>query len=134
RWQDLHTGARSAPARRRGRRPATSRSAARRTRSSPRPSRRRRSAPIRCWSCPHSHRTGALRSARGSECARDSLRSVVVAAAFCPYPPLLVPALAGGAAAELDDLLAACDPRAAPLDQTVAAALRSGDPVALRAV
>jgi hypothetical protein len=34
---------------------------------------------------------------------------VLLAAAFCPHPPLLVPALAGGAAAELDGLRDACD-------------------------
>jgi hypothetical protein len=34
---------------------------------------------------------------------------VLVAAAFCPQPPLLVPQLAAGAAAELDDLRTACD-------------------------
>jgi hypothetical protein len=33
---------------------------------------------------------------------------VIVAAAFCPHPPLLVPALAAGAAGELDALRAAC--------------------------
>ena len=33
----------------------------------------------------------------------------VLAAAFCPHPPLLVPELAGGAAGELDALRAACD-------------------------
>jgi aromatic ring-opening dioxygenase LigB subunit len=32
----------------------------------------------------------------------------VVSAAVCPHPPLLVPEVAGGAAAELDDLRAAC--------------------------
>ncbi|MGH3647029.1 MAG: class III extradiol dioxygenase subunit B-like domain-containing protein [Micromonosporaceae bacterium] len=32
-----------------------------------------------------------------------------VAVAFCPQPPLLVPEIAGGAAAELDGLRAACD-------------------------
>jgi hypothetical protein len=32
----------------------------------------------------------------------------VVSAAVCPHPPLLVPAVAGGAAAELDVLRAAC--------------------------
>ncbi|MEV8375829.1 class III extradiol dioxygenase subunit B-like domain-containing protein [Kribbella sp. NPDC056861] len=41
----------------------------------------------------------------------------VVSAAVCPHPPLLVPEVAGGAAAELDDLRAAClaaiDPLAA---------------------
>jgi hypothetical protein len=34
---------------------------------------------------------------------------VFVAAAVCPHPPLLVPEAAAGAAAELDDLRAACD-------------------------
>ncbi|GAA3034914.1 hypothetical protein [Streptosporangium longisporum] len=33
---------------------------------------------------------------------------MLVAVAVCPHPPLLVPALAGAAAAELDDLRAAC--------------------------
>ena len=33
----------------------------------------------------------------------------MVAAAVCPHPPLLVPEIAAGAAAELDDLRAACD-------------------------
>ncbi|SCL30932.1 hypothetical protein GA0070616_4170 [Micromonospora nigra] len=33
----------------------------------------------------------------------------LVAAAVCPHPPLLVPEVAGAAAAELDDLRAACD-------------------------
>ncbi|TCN38467.1 hypothetical protein EV644_10922 [Kribbella orskensis] len=32
----------------------------------------------------------------------------IVSAAVCPHPPLLVPEIAGGAAAELDDLRAAC--------------------------
>jgi hypothetical protein len=34
---------------------------------------------------------------------------VLVAAVVCPHPPLLVPELAAGAAAELDGLRAACD-------------------------
>ena len=34
---------------------------------------------------------------------------MLVAAAVCPHPPLLVPDLAAGAAAELDGLRAACD-------------------------
>jgi hypothetical protein len=34
---------------------------------------------------------------------------VIAVAAICPHPPLLVPELAAGAAAELDDLRAACD-------------------------
>jgi hypothetical protein len=33
---------------------------------------------------------------------------VIAAAAFCPYPPLLVPELAGGAAAELEPVRDAC--------------------------
>jgi hypothetical protein len=33
---------------------------------------------------------------------------VIVGAAFCPHPPLLVPTLASGAAAELEELRAAC--------------------------
>jgi hypothetical protein len=33
---------------------------------------------------------------------------VIIAAAFCPHPPLLVPAIASGASPELDDLRAAC--------------------------
>jgi hypothetical protein len=34
---------------------------------------------------------------------------VLIAAAVCPHPPLLVPEMAGGAAPELDGLRAACD-------------------------
>lgn len=45
----------------------------------------------------------------------------LVAAAVCPHPPLLVPELAAGAAAELDDLRAAC---AAAVDRLLAAADR----------
>jgi hypothetical protein len=33
----------------------------------------------------------------------------LVAAAVCPHPPLIIPEVAAGAAAELDDLRAACD-------------------------
>jgi hypothetical protein len=40
---------------------------------------------------------------------------VLVAAAVCPHPPLLDPRLAGGAAAEMDDLRAACDDAVAAL-------------------
>jgi len=40
---------------------------------------------------------------------------VLVAAAVCPHPPLLVPDLAAGAAAELDGLRAACDAALASL-------------------
>jgi uncharacterized protein len=36
-------------------------------------------------------------------------RVSLVAAAVCPHPPLIVPEVAAGAAAELDDLRAACD-------------------------
>jgi hypothetical protein len=39
----------------------------------------------------------------------------LVAAAVCPCPPLLVPEVAAGAAAELDDLRAACDEAVARL-------------------
>ncbi|MBA9006940.1 hypothetical protein [Thermomonospora cellulosilytica] len=34
---------------------------------------------------------------------------MLIAAAVCPHPPLLVPEMAGAAAGELDDLRAACD-------------------------
>lgn len=34
---------------------------------------------------------------------------MLISAAVCPHPPLLVPAMAGGAAPELDGLRAACD-------------------------
>ncbi len=34
---------------------------------------------------------------------------MLIAAAVCPHPPLLVPAAAGGAAAELDEVRGACD-------------------------
>ncbi|MEP6761324.1 MAG: class III extradiol dioxygenase subunit B-like domain-containing protein [Sporichthyaceae bacterium] len=40
---------------------------------------------------------------------------MLVAAAVCPHPPLLVPQLAAGAAAELDRLRAACDVAVASL-------------------
>jgi hypothetical protein len=40
---------------------------------------------------------------------------MLVAAAVCPHPPLLVPDLAAGAAAELDGLRAACDAALASL-------------------
>jgi len=40
---------------------------------------------------------------------------VLVAAAVCPHPPVLVPELAAGAAAELDGLRAACDAAVASL-------------------
>ncbi|HEX2771516.1 MAG TPA: hypothetical protein VHN18_03695, partial [Micromonosporaceae bacterium] len=39
----------------------------------------------------------------------------LVAAAVCPHPPLIVPEIAGGAAAELDDLRAAGDAAVARL-------------------
>ncbi len=44
---------------------------------------------------------------------------MICALAFCPHPPLLVPEVAVGAAAELDDLRAACD-------KAVTAALATG--------
>ena len=40
---------------------------------------------------------------------------MLVAAAVCPHPPLLVPELAAGAAAELDELRSACDVAVASL-------------------
>lgn len=40
---------------------------------------------------------------------------MIVGAAFCPHPPLLVPEVAAGAAAELDGLRAACDAAVAGL-------------------
>jgi hypothetical protein len=43
----------------------------------------------------------------------------LVAAAVCPHPPLLVPAIAAGAASELDDLRAACDGAVAGLREAV---------------
>src|SRR3954452_15639264 len=45
---------------------------------------------------------------------------MLVAAAVCPHPPLLVPEIGVGAAPELDDLRAACD--------AVVAALTATDP------
>jgi hypothetical protein len=39
----------------------------------------------------------------------------LLAAAVCPHPPLIVPAVAAGAAAELDDLRTACDQAVARL-------------------
>ena len=56
-------------------------------------------------SCP---RAGAGRPVRVG--TTDTVGPVsLVAAAVCPCPPLLVPAVAAGAAAELDGLRAACD-------------------------
>lgn len=54
---------------------------------------------------------GRLPGAAGTACCRgggDTLASVLVAAAVCPHPPLLVPGLAAGAASELDGLRNAC--------------------------
>jgi hypothetical protein len=48
---------------------------------------------------------------------------VIVAAAVCPHPPLIVPDLAAGAAAELDGLRAACDGAVVALTATGADAL-----------
>jgi hypothetical protein len=48
---------------------------------------------------------------------------VIVAAAVCPHPPLIVPDLAAGAAAELDGLRAACDRAVATLTAAGADAL-----------
>jgi hypothetical protein len=59
---------------------------------------------------------------------------MLIAAAVCPHPPLLVPEVAGAAAAELDDLRAACDEAIAHLTAAgaelvavVGAATRTGD-------
>ena len=38
-----------------------------------------------------------------------SLQTVITGVAFCPHPPALVPAVAQGAAAELENLLTECD-------------------------
>lgn len=54
----------------------------------------------------------------GAPDAASTLPAVLVAAAFCPCPPILVPALAAGAAAELDGVRAAC---AAAVDRLLAA-------------
>ncbi|MEO3774323.1 hypothetical protein [Micromonospora sp. B9E7] len=51
--------------------------------------------------------TGSARRRTGD--SRYGERVPLVAAAVCPHPPLLVPEVAGFAAAELDDLRAACD-------------------------
>ncbi|MCW2528645.1 MAG: hypothetical protein JWM76_3505 [Pseudonocardiales bacterium] len=40
---------------------------------------------------------------------------MILGAAFCPHPPLLVPSIAGSATAEVADLLAACDAAVAEL-------------------
>lgn len=45
---------------------------------------------------------------------------MLVAAAVCPHPPVLVPALAGGAAGELDGLRARCRDAVAVVDATSA--------------
>lgn len=46
---------------------------------------------------------------------------MLIAAAVCPHPPILVPELAGGAAGELDGLRAACDDAVARLTATLTA-------------
>ncbi|MDG4779839.1 hypothetical protein O7614_09310 [Micromonospora sp. WMMD961] len=51
--------------------------------------------------------TGSARRRTGD--SRYGERVPLVAAAVCPHPPLLVPEVAGSAAAELNDLRAACD-------------------------
>ena len=38
-----------------------------------------------------------------------SLQTVITGVAFCPHPPALIPAVAQGAAAELENLLTQCD-------------------------
>lgn len=51
--------------------------------------------------------TGSARGRTGG--SRYGERVPLVAAAVCPHPPLLVPEVAGAAAAELDELRTACD-------------------------
>ncbi|MEU5943079.1 hypothetical protein ABZ807_28830 [Micromonospora sp. NPDC047548] len=57
--------------------------------------------------------TGSARGRTGASGYRESVP--LVAAAVCPHPPLIVPELAGAAAAELDELRAACDAAVAGL-------------------
>ena len=52
---------------------------------------------------------------------------VIVVAAVCPHPPLLVPELAAGAAAELDDLRRACDQAVAALAAADVVIMVGGD-------
>src|SRR5882757_1005306 len=84
--------------------------------------------------CPYSHRSSSIVYGRSSTCRPAAVQSrpcpgpltwttsltyVLIAAAFCPHPPLLVPELAAGAAPELASLRAACG---AALDRLLAAA------------
>src|SRR5205807_237936 len=55
---------------------------------------RHRSKPACCSAC--------------RRCGRPDFNAVLVAAAVLPHPPMLVPALASGAAPELDDLRTRC--------------------------
>jgi len=52
---------------------------------------------------------------------------VIVVAAVCPHPPLLVPELAAGAAGELDDLRRACDEAVGALATAEAVVAVGGD-------
>jgi aromatic ring-opening dioxygenase LigB subunit len=52
---------------------------------------------------------------------------VIVVAAVCPHPPLLVPELAAGAASELDDLRRACEQAVASLAAADTVIMVGGD-------
>jgi len=63
--------------------------------------------------------------------ATANLDDVIVAAAVCPHPPLLVPEVARGAAAEVAELLDACDAAVEALlaaDPTQVVVLAGGEP------
>jgi hypothetical protein len=70
-------------------------------------------------SCPHRGSIAVIDPGVGHlECASGQsnyIPWVLVVAAVCPHPPVLVPDLAAGAAAELDGLRAACDAALASL-------------------
>lgn len=61
-------------------------------------------APVRTSATPGTGGDGSCCSVPGGYLNRMPL----VAAAVCPHPPLIVPEIAGGAAAELDNLRSAC--------------------------
>jgi hypothetical protein len=58
---------------------------------------------------PRPLKTGQRPSRQARSPGRDRGSTVLISAAVCPHPPILVPALAAGAAPELDGLRAACD-------------------------
>ena len=119
RWPGPRTGGRSGPGRPRGSPRARSRPRARRRRCGRTPCRRCRPVPTRCWqslpcdppraSAPlHPLSTACPAGTPSATNPSSYSPGVVPAIAFCPSPPLLVPVLAAGAAAELDPLRAAC--------------------------